>query len=102
MRPSLVTSAGGASEIIWKTTPYAHTNAATTLDGAEQVATQSFRRPAMRPDQCVACQRRDIYHTTMEVDSGGMLLRDGLSGEVLIKGSHTVGTNCRNCSKGAR
>jgi hypothetical protein len=39
----------------------------------------------MRPSQCVACQHRDLYHTTMEVDSGGVALRIGLSGKVLIK-----------------
>ena len=39
----------------------------------------------MRPDQCVACERRDLYHTTMEVDNSGISLRVGLAGKALIK-----------------
>jgi hypothetical protein len=47
----------------------------------------------MRPSHCVACQRRDLYHTTIEVESGGIILRIGLSGKVLIKCS--VCLSCR-------
>jgi hypothetical protein len=39
----------------------------------------------VRPNQCIACQSRDLYHTTMEVDNSGVILRIGLAGQVLIK-----------------
>jgi hypothetical protein len=40
----------------------------------------------MRPDQCIACQGRDLYHTTIDIESNsGIVIRLGLSGKVLAR-----------------
>jgi hypothetical protein len=39
----------------------------------------------MRPTQCSVCQSRDLYHTTMEADNSGVILRVGLAGQVLAR-----------------
>ncbi len=40
----------------------------------------------MRPNQCVACQGRDLYHTFIEAENkGGVVIRLGLSGRVAAK-----------------
>jgi hypothetical protein len=56
-----------------------------TIPSARFVVYLHAGRTAMRPTQCSVCQGHDLYHTTLEADGSGVILRVGLAGQVLAR-----------------